>query len=265
MSFEKELLNQLKDLKENHHIHGIKISFEDEGLTLSEAQIICRVSNKLDLPISLKIGGCEARRDMIDAKVLGIDHIVAPMIESEYALKKFVEAAKVIYNSDEFKELKLTINIETYNGYLNLKKMEKLPEFKFIWGITLGRVDFTSSQGLARKDVDSEVMKKIAMEIALFSHKNHKKMTIGGAVTPKSLDFFASLPDGFLSNFETRNIIFDYNYSKNDKEINQALSAAMSFELNWMKQKKDFYERIALGEESRISMISNRLSSTRLM
>ena len=97
---ERQMLDYLKQLKQ-HNISGIKISFEDEGLTGELAQIITSVSMRADVPVAIKIGGCEARRDLHDAKVLGADKIVAPMIETPYSLKKFVEAKNAVYHADE--------------------------------------------------------------------------------------------------------------------------------------------------------------------
>jgi hypothetical protein len=51
--------------------------------------------------VAIKIGGCEARRDLHDAKVLGAAKVVAPMIETPYSLKKFVEAVNIIYPIQE--------------------------------------------------------------------------------------------------------------------------------------------------------------------
>ena len=72
---EQKMYDFLVDLKKNHHIAGIKISFEDEGLTGELAQIISSIAFKAGVAVSMKIGGCEAKRDMHDAKVLGVDKI----------------------------------------------------------------------------------------------------------------------------------------------------------------------------------------------
>ena len=41
--------------------------------------------------LNIKIGGCEAINDIIFCKSLRPKSIVAPMVESQYALRKFVE------------------------------------------------------------------------------------------------------------------------------------------------------------------------------
>ena len=128
-SIELKMYNLLKDLKENHHIIGIKISYEDEGLTGELSQIISSIAFKAGVAVSMKIGGCEAKRDMHDAKVLGADKIVAPMIETAYAMKKFVKAAKSVYTEAERNNTKFMINVETIGGYNNLVEMAKTTEF----------------------------------------------------------------------------------------------------------------------------------------
>ena len=44
---------------------------------------------KLDL--NVKIGGCEAKNDVFFCKKIGVNGIVAPMVESQYALNKFIQ------------------------------------------------------------------------------------------------------------------------------------------------------------------------------
>ena len=167
-TLETKMYDFLVDLKENHKISGIKISFEDEGLTGEMAQIITSIAFKAGVHVSMKIGGCEAKRDMHDAKVLGVDKIVAPMIETPYALKKFVEATHSIYSDDERQNTKFMVNIETIGGYNNLKEMMQIPEAKEILGITLGRVDFSGSLGKDRSFVNSAAMEQKCLLVVVF-------------------------------------------------------------------------------------------------
>lgn len=261
-STELKMYNFLKDLKENHHIVGIKFSYEDEGLTGELSQIASSIAFKAGLTISMKIGGCEAKRDMHDAKVLGADKIVAPMIESAYAMKKFVEATKSIYTEDERNNTKFMINVETIGGYNNLIEMGKTPEFADIYGIILGRVDFSSSLGKDRSFVNSAEIQQIAINMANFAKENDKKFFIGGGVTLASLDFFHKLPKEVFASFETRNIIFDAQYSLKDANIEEALTKALGFELAWMQRKKEFYGHISNAETNRIAMIEERYNTS---
>jgi len=261
-STEQKMYNFLVDLKENHHITGIKISFEDEGLTGELAQIISSIAFKAGVHVSMKIGGCEAKRDMHDAKVLGVDKVVAPMIETAYALKKFVEATHSIYTDDERENTKFMVNIETIGGYNNLKEMMQIPEAKEILGITLGRVDFSGSLGKDRSFVNSPEMEQYAMNMAQIAKENGKKLFIGGGVSAASLDFFRKLPADVLASFETRNIIFDAQYSLNDPLIEHALVKAMGFELAWMQRKKEFYGHLSNAEAKRIAMIEERYNNS---
>ena len=94
---EKKMVNILSDLRENHHVIGIKAEFEAEGTRLEEALRLKEIVTKAGLELTIKIGGCEAIKDMFDAKVIGVGTIVAPMIETAYAMKKFVNAARFVF------------------------------------------------------------------------------------------------------------------------------------------------------------------------
>ena len=99
-STEAKLVKILVDLKDNYGVFGIKAEFEAEGTRLEECVRLKDIVSAAGLTLTLKIGGCEAIRDMYDARIIGVDKIVAPMIETSFALKKFVESFfKVFYTS----------------------------------------------------------------------------------------------------------------------------------------------------------------------
>ena len=65
-NLEKKMLETLKDLKANHHVIGIKAEFEAEGTRLEEALRLKEVVTLAGLDLIIKVGGCEAIKDMFD-------------------------------------------------------------------------------------------------------------------------------------------------------------------------------------------------------
>ena len=90
----------LTDMIENDGLIGIKTSFEDEGALFNETVRLKEVCNQAKTKLTLKIGGPEAIRDIKDAMIIGVKGMVAPMVESELGLKKFVLAARNNIGSD---------------------------------------------------------------------------------------------------------------------------------------------------------------------
>ena len=70
---------------------GVKQSLEDEGVSFQDIKIMRVLTNKIKLKLNVKVGGCEAKNDIIFCTTIKADGIVAPMIESSYALKKFIQ------------------------------------------------------------------------------------------------------------------------------------------------------------------------------
>ena len=112
----QQILFKLKDLG----CCGIKISYEDEGALLNEMITMRYLTASVGLELSIKIGGCEAKRDIVDCIDIGCNTIVAPMIESSFALKKFINSLNQYgYNREK------GFNLETINGYQCLNDLKK--------------------------------------------------------------------------------------------------------------------------------------------
>lgn len=255
-SLESKMVETLIDLKENHHVVGIKAEFEAEGTRLEEALRLKEVVTRAGLDLTIKIGGCEAIKDMYDARTIGVNTIVAPMIETPYAMKKYVQATKFVFPEEERKDVKFLINIETLIGFANLKEMIKSEYFSEISGVVLGRVDMTGSMGLTREDINSDKILEIAKSISQDMMKIHKDMVIGGGVSAHSLPFFKELP--YLSRFETRKIIFNAKKALEDKNADKGILKAVGFELMWLKNKREFYGMIFKEDEARLQMLEAR-------
>lgn len=257
-TLEKQMINSLIDLKENHNITAVKAEFEDEGTSLEEALRLKEIATRADIDLTIKIGGCGALKDMYEAKTIGAHAIVAPMVESSYALKKFVQATKMAFSENEREKINLFINIETITGYSNIDDILSASEAKDIMGIVLGRLDMAKSIGLSCKDVDSEKIFNIANVLANKLQKYNKKLIIGGNVSADSLSFFKSMPLGSLDKFETRKIIFDAQKALYDKNANKGILKAIEFEIMWLKNKRDVYEIIHDEDNQRLITLENR-------
>jgi hypothetical protein len=255
-TLENKMVVALKDLKENYHVIGVKAEFEAEGTRIEEALRLKEVVTRAGLDLTIKIGGCEAIKDMYDARSIGVANLVAPMIESPYALKKFLLSAKNAFPDDERKDIGLLINIETIEGYRNFDRMMEIPEIKELTGIVLGRVDMTGSLGLSREAVNGEQVFKIAEDILIKAKKRGLRCVVGGGVAKEALPFLQKL-SGVLDRYETRKVIFQSSEAL-ASNAEQGILKAVGFELMWLKNKREFYGLIYNEDRHRIDMLQAR-------
>lgn len=254
---EKRMVEILRDLKENHSVDGIKAEFEAEGTRIDEAIRLKEVVTRAGLELTIKIGGCEAIKDMYDAKSIGVNKIIAPMIESAYALSKYISSIKKVFNEEERAEISFLVNIETIQGYQNFDEMLELDGIEYIDGIVLGRVDMTGSLNMDRNEINSDKIFDIAKTLFLKAKKKNLICTIGGGVAKEALPFFRNLPNNTLDFFETRKIIFK-NPEALQNNPEEGILKAVGFELLWLKNKQSFYKNIYEEDNLRIEMLESR-------
>jgi 4-hydroxy-2-oxoheptanedioate aldolase len=252
---ERKMVQLLADLKKNHNVVGVKAEFEAEGTRLDEAMRLKDVSAAAGLGLTIKIGGCEAVKDMLDAISLGAQRIVAPMIETPYALHKFIKAARTVYKN-MLDHVDLLINIETITACENFDKFLQLPEIEFLKGIVIGRVDMVGSLGMSRDAINSRDVLDISLNVAAKAKQFGLEVVVGGGVSVDSIPFFRAFPETHLDRFETRKIIFGCPEALDNKE--DAFLKAVEFELMWLKNKKAHYGAIADEDNERIAMMEAR-------
>jgi 4-hydroxy-2-oxoheptanedioate aldolase len=248
----------LKDLVENNGVIGIKTSFEDEGASLNEVIRLKELCNQAGTKLLLKISGAEAKRDLFDSQIIGVKGIVAPMIESAFALDKFVKSAKSILPADILSNVQLGVNIETITAYKNFKEMINSDGFESLYNITLGRVDFVSSMNKDRSYVNSDEIFEIALDLFSQARAYTKKVYLGGAVTIDSEDFLMRLfSKGMLDKFETRYVMYDPAIAL--KDLQGALLNGQRLELGILRNRQQLYLRESQKESERINMIAERV------
>ena len=250
------IISTLRELK-SLGCCAIKISFEDEGALYNEVISMRKLTAEVGIELSVKIGGCEAKRDIVDCMDLNCDTVVAPMIESEFALKKFLKSLETYkYNK------KKGFNLETIQAYENLDTLVNY--FDKVDFVTVGRVDFVSSLGKDRNFVDTEDMYKIVKDIFTNAREKNTMCYLGGAVSINSKEFIGNLiSENLLDKFETRYIIYDvHQIDMNNFE--KLLYLGNLFEVEWLKYISSRYFLHANKDTARIKMIEDRIAINKI-
>jgi hypothetical protein len=258
-TIEKNIVDVLKCLKEEHGVFEIKAEFEAEGSRLEEMMRLKDVTSKLDLPIILKIGGVEAITDIYNALLIGVKGVIAPMAETPFAVSKFLNSIIEFVPEDNAEEIDFAINIETITAHQNLTKILDIPTINKLYGVTVGRVDLVGSMGGDRKMVNSDEILAICDDVFTQARAKGLACGLGGAISGESLSFIKHLADKkLIDKYETRKVVYDVDAIYANPEA--GLMKGIEFELLWLKSKQRYYSRIKLEDQQRIDMLEKRLS-----
>lgn len=255
---ERDMLSVLKELKEEYGAVSVKAEFEAEGTRTDELLRLLDLARRLDLEVALKIGGCEAVRDLIESKQFGTDYIIAPMVETNYALQKFILAIKKVYSLDQQNQTDFLFNCETLSTHNNLNDMSKTAqESSEVQGIVFGRVDFVTSMGMSREKINTPEISKYVIDVANNCKESNLDLVVGGGVALEAIPYLKEIKDVHLSRFETRKVVFSSEALYNE-HISKGLEKTVHFELLWLKNKYQYYHEITNEDNSRIEMLDAR-------
>jgi hypothetical protein len=252
---EQRMLDSLVELKEVYGVYGIKAEFEAEGARMDELINLRELILRADLKFVTKIGGCEAVHDMQQCRLLGATGIMAPMIETPFAMSKFVSAAHRVYG-DEIDTVEWIINAETKTCLSNYEEI--LEQGKGVLNaVTVGRSDLSASMGIDRKDIESQPVFDATRKLLQMSRNAGHTTNFGGNIGKESIPFIMGMSD-VADRFETRKVIITMD--KNEDKLRKAIHKALNFELLWLLNKKSYYTRLSVEDEMRIERMQNQLS-----
>ena len=248
----RDIDNLIIRLKSLNAILGFKIEFEAEGASFEDLIILKQIGIKYDLPIFLKIGGVEAISDMKQAKLLNIDGIIAPMVESAFGASKFVQGAKKVYGLDL---PILSLTIETDQGHKNIGSILDLVgnDIEFI---TFGRTDYSGS--FLNSDIfpDSDFVFTKAIELSKVVEKYRLKMRMGGSIKNSTIHLLSSkFSELVLHSIETRKVICDFGCIIGNPEV---LKLALEFEKELIKYRKNLNDELISEDLDRLIDLESR-------
>lgn len=251
---EQKMLDILKCLKEDHGVIAIKAEFEAEGSRTDELVMLNEIIFRADMKLYIKIGGCEAVRDLDQCRLLGASGIMAPMVESPFAMKKFVGAAQKVYG-DEVDLVEWIINAETVTCHENLDGILEMGE-GFLSTVSIGRVDMSASMGLSRDEINGEKVFEVTEDIARRCREAGYLVNFGGGISFDAIPFICKLYP--LNNrFETRKVVF--KATDDVDRLRAGILKAMEFETLYLQNKCEFYDRMAKEDQARLKMMAERL------
>lgn len=178
---------------------SLKGEFEAEGLSPVDIAAEALLAARHGLDYVVKVGGCEAKSDLAYLVELGIGSVVAPMIESAFAMEKYME----MLVPDAFHHVGVTIETETAVARIDAI----LDGGPGLTNVTVGRTDLVASY---RGDsVESDRTIQMVKAVAKAAKSRGLVVTMGGSVSNNTRNTLSRDPElmSLLDFIETRKVV----------------------------------------------------------
>ncbi|MBU0580538.1 MAG: hypothetical protein KKA19_05115 [Candidatus Margulisbacteria bacterium] len=251
---EKNVFEQILKLRDEYGICGLKAEFEAEGSSFRDLMRLRRLTHRADVKLYLKIGGVESVRDIKDSVEIGVDGLIAPMVESKFGVHKFQQAFQRVYGDHK---LHLSINIETKNAVDQIDEILDFAKDK-IDNITIGRTDLSGSYFDENIYPDHDTITHIIEKLGEKINKKNLTVTVGGNISVKSLEVFRKNKklQEMVKRVETRKVMFPLEVVLHQSK---AIHEALKFEELYILSKNEIHNKFMEAETARLTQLQRRL------
>ncbi|WP_324807438.1 aldolase/citrate lyase family protein [Sphingomonas sp. LY29] len=251
---DRTMLDLLQRGRDEFGFLAVKAEFEAEGTRRHELLRLSDLARRAGLDVALKIGGCEALSDLQDARDLNVDLLVAPMVETPFALSKYIAAKDRTHGDDDCRFLFI---VETATALSNIDALIDVAAGR-VDGIVFGRIDFSLSCGLTRDDADGEAVTEAAVCIARSCAERDLEFIVGGGLSERSLPLLEAARRIRLDRFESRKVVFDASVLESGLAT-AAIDAGAAFEREWLLAKRERYLEWADEDRTRLALLDSRV------
>ncbi len=224
----------------------LKGEFEAEGLSRENVAAEALYAARHGLDYLVKISGAEAKSDVVYLEDLGLRSLVCPMIETPFAMQKYME----MLSPGAFDHIGVTI--ETITAVQNIESI--LDRGHLLTDVTIGRTDLTASY--SGEGVESPQTISMVKTVAKAARQRGLTVTMGGSISKNTwslLNDDVELRD-LLQMVETRKAVMTVPKFL-DKN---ALGMALSVEEELLRARAASAERTLPPIKSRIEALAKR-------
>ncbi|RMH59816.1 MAG: hypothetical protein D6679_00670 [Candidatus Hydrogenedentota bacterium] len=228
----------MRRLVEEFGCRLFKIATEDEGLTHDDVRRRWETYGDVIL-FEMKIGGPAARGDLRLCRELGIRRVIAPMVESPYALRDYAAAAKEVFGTRIFRRFRLGtdktfwrrtawglgINIETVTALRVLDRILEEAQDRPVGQVTVGRSDLAKSAG---EPLEAEKVTRWTRRVIQAARHRGYVTSVGGGITPGRVRGLVEQVGPSCVN--TRNFAFEVART-GEQNLSNAVKAALEVEI----------------------------------
>ena len=228
-------------------IKCLKGEFEAEGLSRDSVAAEASFAARHGLPYLVKIGGCEAKSDIRFLQMIGVTSVVAPMIESPFAMRKYQD----MLPDGAFAHVGVTI--ETIDAVTRIEAI--LAEGYRLTEVTVGRTDLTASFG--GSSVDGPETIAMFKTVARAAKARGLPTTMGGSINSGTIALLREdreLRD-LTHSVETRKCVMTVD----DFLTDGALEEAFAVETTLLDMQLAYHGRIVDAARARVDALRARL------